>query len=225
MAKVMVVEDYAPMSSALEAWLSHEKHVVEVVDNGLEALHRLRVYQYDVVVLDVALPGLNGLEVCRQYRSKGGSTPILMLTGRSSIQDKEAGLDGGADDYLVKPFEFKELSARIRALMRRASDKTTNTINAGPLTLDLRTHQITINGVELRLTPRELSLLELLVRHPRHPFTAEALMQRVWAGDSLTSLDTVRSYIRMLRKKIDTPGQRSLITTSHGSGYKLDVAG
>ncbi len=224
MAKLLVVEDYVPLSSALEDWLTHELHVVEVVGNGLEALHRLRVSQYDLVVLDLSLPGLSGLEVCHQYRDRGGSTPIIILTGRGSVDDKAAGLDTGADDYLVKPFEFKELSARIRALIRRTSDKSTNVIEAGPLTLNLQTHQITRSGVQLHLTPREMSILELLVRHPSHAFTAEALMERVWTSNSSTSLDTVRSYIRMLRRKIDMPGQRSLIATAHGTGYKLDVS-
>ncbi len=223
MAKILVVEDYAPMSSALEDWLSSETYQVEVVGSGGEALDRLRVYKYDVVILDWLLPGLNGIDVCKQYRSRGGTTPILMLTGKGGVEDKEAGLDTGADDYLVKPVDFKELSARVRALLRRAGGHPTNILHAGELELNCQTHSVSRAGRDLHLSPTELSLLEFFMRHPNQVFTAEALLERVWKSDSLTSLDTVRSFIRMLRKKIDKPGERSAISTMHGSGYRLEA--
>ena len=223
MAKVLVVEDYEPMASALEDWLTHERHVVEVVANGDEALNRLRVYKYDVVALDLNLPGLNGLEVCRQFRARGGTTPILILTGQGTVEDKETGLDTGADDYLVKPFEFKELSARIRALLRRTASEKTNVLTAGPLVLDLRSHKAMKRGQEIHLSPTELSLLEFFMRHPNQFFTSEALLDRVWRSTAMTSLDTVRSYIRILRRKIDTQEQGSFISTGHGSGYMFEI--
>src|SRR5262249_36127642 len=127
------------------------------------------------------------------------------------------------DDYLVKPVDFKELSARIRALLRRASALTSNVLIAGPLRLDLTTHDVTRNGEPVHLSPTELNLLEFFMRHPKQVFTAEALLERVWKSDALTSLDTIRSFIRMLRKKIDHDGERSLISTIHGAGYKLEI--
>lgn len=225
MAKILVAEDFAPMSSALEDWLTHEAHQVEIVGSGNEALALLRVYKYDIVILDWMLPGLTGIDVCKQYRSRGGTTPILMLTGKGTTDDKEQGLDTGADDYLVKPVDFKELSARIRALLRRASALTSNVLIAGPLKLDLTTHEVTRDGQPIHLSPTEQNLLEFFMRHPKQVFTAEALLERVWKSDALTSLDTIRSFIRMLRKKIDQGGRRSLISTIHGAGYKLEIDG
>ncbi len=223
MAKILLVEDYIPMCEAIEDWLSHETHTVETVNTGTEALDRMRVYKYDLIILDWMIPGMSGLDVCKEYRSRGGTTPILMMTGKGSVDDKETGLDTGADDYLVKPVDFKELSARVRALLRRASAQSSNVLSAGPLEIDLRTHRVLRDGHEIHLTPTELSLLEFFMRNPNQPFTAEALLERVWRSDAMTSLDTVRSYIRMLRKKIDDGRERSLISTVHGAGYRLDV--
>ncbi len=223
MAKILVVEDYPPMSEAIADWLEQESHQVETVGSGNNALDLLRVYKYDVVILDWMLPGVSGIDVCKQFRSRGGTTPILMITGRDTSDDKEAGLDTGADDYLVKPVDFKELSARIRALLRRVSSLTSNVLAAGPLQLDLTTHEVTRDGKLLHLSPTELSMLEFFMRHPKQVFTAEALLERVWKSDGLTSLDTIRSFIRMLRKKIDVDGRPSIISTIHGAGYKLEI--
>jgi two-component system, OmpR family, response regulator MprA len=223
MAKILVVEDEHDLSIPMRDWLTREQHVVEVVDTGLEALDRLRVYKYDVIVLDLMLPGLNGMEVCRRYRNDGGNASILMLTAKNTVEDKEQGLDAGADDYLTKPFHLKELSARIRALLRRHTQSTSRELRVGELILDVVSRKVTFNGEEVHFVPREFSLLEFLMRHPNQVFSAEALLDRVWASDTMASPDTIRTYIKILRKKLGGEGKESLIRTVHGVGYKIEA--
>jgi DNA-binding response OmpR family regulator len=222
MAKVLVVEDEHDLSIPIKDWLTREQHVVELVDNGAEALSRLKVYKFDVIVLDLMIPGMNGMEVCKRFRSEGGSTPILMLTAKSGIEDKEAGLDAGADDYLTKPFHLKELSARIRALLRRHTQATSRELKIGDLVLDVIGRKATFMGEEIHFVPKEFSLLEFLMRHPNQVFSAEALLDRVWASDTMASPDTIRTYIKILRKKLGGEGKESLIRTVHGVGYKIE---
>lgn len=199
-----------------------EHHVVELVENGEEATDRLKFYKYDVVILDWMLPGISGLEVCKRYRATGGTTPILLLTAKKHVDEKEQGLDAGADDYLTKPFEMKELSARIRALLRRPSVMTGSILQVGNLSLEPTTFKVTRNGEEVSLLPKEFALLEFMMRHPNQVFSAEALLDRVWSSDSDASPETIRTYIKRLRKKIDLQGQQSILSTVHGVGYKLD---
>lgn len=224
MAKILIVEDDPELSGVLQDWLVSEHHVVDTVDDGTEADQLLRHYAFDLVVLDWDLPGMLGVEVCRQFRSRGGSTPILMLTGKGEIKDKTTGLDAGADDYLTKPFHPDELSARVRALLRRPAPVTaTNELKAGDLVLEPGTYRVMRAGKDIRLLPKEFALLEFLMRHPNVVFSAEALIDRVWSSDSDASPDTVRTNIKRLRQKIDTEGQRPMIATVHGVGYKLEV--
>src|SRR5207244_2050316 len=147
------------------------------------------------------------------------STPVLMLTGKTEIDHKESGLDAGADDYLTKPFEFRELSARIRSLLRRASGLTDNVLGMGSLALEPKLKRVTSGGREIDLLPKEFALLEFLMRHPNQPFSAEALMARVWSADSVASVNTVKSFVYTLRKKLAAAGHHSLIQTDHGLGY------
>lgn len=221
MAKVLVVEDDADLAALIKNILGVERHTVEVAPNGRDAVALLSMYTYDLVMLDWNLPAMSGKEVCQHYRSKGGSTPILMLTSRSTVEDKEEGLDAGADDYLTKPFHAKELAARVRALLRRPQSVSAKTLQAGELELDPKTVRVSKSGKEIHLLPKEFSLLELFMRYPNQVFSAEALLDRVWASDSAASLDTVRTYIKTLRKKIDTEGSASMIRTVHGVGYSL----
>jgi len=223
MAKILVVEDEQDLSGPVRDWLGREHHLVEVVDNGPDALDRLRIYKYDVVILDLMLPGLSGMEVCRRFRSAGGTTPILMLTAKTTVEDKEAGLDAGADDYLTKPFHLKELSARVRALLRRPAPVSGNVLNVRSLVLDTSACRVTKDGHELHLLPKEFSLLEFLMRHPNQVFSADALLDRVWASDTSALPDTVRTHIKTLRKKIDDEDSPSFIRTIHGVGYKLEA--
>jgi DNA-binding response OmpR family regulator len=222
MAKILIVEDDKPLSQLIVDWLTGEKHVPDPVYEGPEGLDRLKFYKYDAAILDWELPGMSGPEICQQFRESGGQTPILMLTGKKEIEDKTTGLDAGADDYLTKPFHMQELSARIRALLRRGSTEVSRTVlTAGHVSLDPASRKVLSNGKELSLQPREYSLLEFLLRHPNQPFSAEAIMDRVWSSESDASPDTVRLQIMRLRNKIDVDGKESMVRTIHRVGYML----
>jgi DNA-binding response OmpR family regulator len=223
MAKILLVEDEPDFSILIGEYLKTEHHVVEAVETGEDALDRLRFYKYDVVILDWMLPQLSGLEVCKRYRGTGGTTPILLLTAKKHVDEKEQGLDAGADDYLTKPFEMKELSARIRALLRRPQAFSGSVLQVGNLVLEPNTYRVTRSGDDISLLPKEFALLEFLMRHPNQVFSAEALLDRVWSSDSEASPETIRTYIKRLRKKIDLDGQPSILSTVHGVGYKLDA--
>jgi len=221
MSKILLVEDDAELTAMIAEWLSFERHMVEIVHNGRDATDRLRNCHYDIIILDWSLPDANGLEICRSYRSEQGTTPIIMLTGRGSITDKEAGLDSGADDYLTKPFNMKELSARIRALLRRATAQPSNVLKAGELTVDPGKYKVLKSGVEIQLLPREFALLEFFMRHPDEVFSAEALLQRVWHSESEATSDALRTCIKRLRQKIDASEDDSIIQTIPRVGYRL----
>lgn len=226
MAKILIVEDDKDTSGMLDDWLSLEHHVVECVYTGTDALDRLSFYFYDIVILDWTLPEMSGLEVLKAYRVKGGETPILMLTGRNTVVEKETGLDSGADDYLTKPFNAKELSARIRALLRRSStQKRGSTVSINGLEIDPVAHTFKKDGELIELHPKEFALLEFFMRHPDQVFSTEALLDRVWSSDSESSPDTVRVTLQRLRKKIDEPDKPSVIETKHRVGYRLNTAG
>ncbi|MBC7999202.1 MAG: response regulator transcription factor [Leptolyngbya sp.] len=222
MAKVLVIEDEPDFSDLIGGWLKTEHHTVETVDNGEDGLDRLKFYKYDIIILDWVLPGLSGVEVCSNYRSTGGTTPILMLTSKKHVDEKSAGLDAGADDYLTKPFELKELSARVRALLRRPTAFSGSILQAGSLALEPNSFKVTRGGAEIALLPKEFALLEFLMRHPGQVFSAEAILDRVWTSESEASPETIRTYIKRLRKKLDVEGQPSILGTVHGVGYKLD---
>jgi two-component system phosphate regulon response regulator PhoB len=221
LAKVLLVEDDREMSEVLLHTLSSRGFTVQVASDGQSALDFLRTNKYDVIVLDWMMPRLSGVDVCRSLRSAGNRTPILMLTARTADDDTAAGLDAGADDYLTKPFENKVLAARLRALLRRPPLCLDPVLKAGDICLDPATGTASRSGEELHLRPMVLKLLEFLMRHPGQFFTAEALLERVWQDDSLASLDTVRSHIKLLRRVIDLPGRESIIETERFRGYRL----
>ncbi len=221
MAKLLLVEDDEDMSEVLVHTLSSRGFTVQLASNGRDALDLLRVNKYDIIVLDWMMPGLSGIEVCRSLRSVGNKTPILMLTARTSDDDTEFGLDAGADDYLTKPFENKVLAARLRALLRRPPLCSEPVLSAGDISFDPVSGTVSRNGEELRLRPMVLKLLEFLLRHPNQLFTPEALLERVWHDDSVASLDTLRSHIKLLRRSIDVPGRPSIIETERHRGYRL----
>lgn len=223
MAKILVVEDDKLLGPTIEDWLKGEKHTVELVVDGREGLDRLKFYDYDLIILDWQLPEVSGLEICKQYRISGGKTPVLFLTGKTAIQDKEAGLDTGADDYLTKPFEMRELSARLRALLRRAPLSSDNILKAGELVLDTAACKLSKNGEEVELFPKEITLLEFFMRHPGQVFNADALLNKVWSSESDVSPDSIRSHIARLRSKIDSKEKPSMLRTVRGLGYKFEV--
>jgi two-component system, OmpR family, response regulator len=201
--------------------LTADGHAVDVVRDGLEALDWARTYPYDMVILDVVLPGLDGIGVCTRLRESGFSAPILMLTARDSIEDRVAGLDHGADDYLAKPFAVAELRARLRALRRRPGPQRAATIEVGDLLLEPAERRVERAGRPIRLTAREFALLELLARHPGQLFTRERLLDALWDADFVAESNVVEVYIRSLRRKVDDGRRNGLIETLRGSGYRL----
>lgn len=224
MAKVLLVEDEVDLSSLINNWLAREHHLVEVVHDGATALHRLKVAKYDVIILDVMLPGMSGFDVCREFRQSRGATPILFLTAKTSLQDKELGFLAGADDYLTKPFHLKELEFRVKALLRRGVVSGSNIFQLGDIQVDSDQHKVLKNGAEVHLLPKEFRLLEFFVRHPQRVFSPEELLENVWESDTSAHNDSVRGHITRLRKKLDTPGEPSIIATVYGVGYKLQSA-
>lgn len=223
MAKILLVEDDLEVCEVVSDWLTDEHYTIDVVSSGSEAIERLRFDKYDVLIFDWQLPDLTGIEICKRFRSKGGNTPVLMLTGKSEITDKETGLDAGADDYLTKPFHPRELSARVRALLRRSGELKQNILTCGDIELDPQGFKVTKGGKEITLLPKEFALLEFFLRHPNQVFSPEALLDRVWSAESEASLDTIRVHITKLRGKIETEGQPSPIKTIHRQGYKWEM--
>lgn len=223
MAKLLYVEDDRELSALVVALLHNAHFTVEHCVDGKEGLERALCSDFAVVILDIELPGLNGIEICRQIRNNDSKTPILMLTSKSQIEDKVAGLDIGADDYLAKPFGSQELLARIRALLRRSAGLSSNIIEFDRLHLDMNLGVISCEKKPLELNQREFSLLEFLMRHPQEVFSHDALLNNVWESDASQSSDAVRMCVTRLRKKIDDPNAtRSLIQTVNRVGYKLD---
>lgn len=219
MSKILFVDDDKHLAAVACDWLIAEGHVVDVVNDGKEAASRLEFYPYDLIVLDLTLPGMDGVDVCRQYRSAGGHSPIIMLTGRTEVEQKMEGLDSGADDYLTKPFELRELSARVRALLRRPKEVLSEIIEAGPIKLDAKAQKVTRDGNEIRLLPQQMLLLEFFMRNPREVFSSETLLDRIWSSEAETSPDTVRVHITRIRQKLDEEGKQSFIRTVHRVGY------
>jgi two-component system OmpR family response regulator len=219
--KILVVEDEPAIGSAIRIALADEGHAVDVVTNAADALDWVDATTYDLVILDVILGGVSGLELCRRLRHHGFLDPILMLTALSSVEDRVAGLDAGADDYLAKPFAIPELKARVRALARRPAPWAGATIVVGDLVLDPRKLGVTRAGKPVRLTAREFAFLELLARHPGQVFTQEHLMDALWGADAEIGSNVVEVYIRSLRRKLDEGRRDGLIETIRGAGYRL----
>lgn len=216
-----MLEDEQALADIVIDWLTSQSYMVDHVNLANEARLRLKMYEYDLVILDVNVPDGNGVEICRDFRGGGGRTPVLMLTGRNKIHEKTLGLDAGADDYLTKPFHMDELAARVRALLRRPVVFTGASLRHEDLELNTSTHRVTKAGTEIQLLPKEFALLEFLMKHNGQVFSAEALIERLWPTDSEASPDAIRIYITRLRNKIDTKGKPSLISTMRGVGYRL----
>lgn len=221
MAKILIAEDDTSLGMSLQFTLESEKHVVELVTDGLEALDRLKLYPYELVILDVDLPGLSGFEVARQFRDCRGAIPILMLTGKTTINDKASGFDAGADDYLTKPFDMRELLMRINALLRRPSIYAGNVIEGRGISLDTSTRIAHKGSEKIELTAKEFELLEFLMKRPDQYFSVDDLLDQIWTSESESSELAARQLIRRLRKKIETEGEAPVIVTSKGLGYKF----
>ena len=221
--RVLVVEDHAAMAEAISRGLIAEGFAVDLACDGDEGLWRAREFPYDVIVLDIMLPGMNGYEICRTLRAEEIATPILILTAKSGEYDEAEGLDLGADDYLSKPFSFVVLVARIRALARRSNPlPTSDVLTMGDLCIDTARRQCTIAGHAVELTAREYSLLETMARRPGVPLTRRELLDHVWGADHQGGSNVVDVYIGYLRRKL-AAAPRELIETVRGVGYRIAV--
>jgi two-component system OmpR family response regulator len=219
--RVLVVEDEAKMARAIRRGLEREGYTVDVVGDGGDAVRRARGAGYDAILLDLMLPGVEGFAVCRQLRDAGEWAPVLMLTARDAVEDRIAGLDAGADDYLVKPFAFGELLARVRALLRRCPAERPPVLEVGDVRLDPATREVTRAGVPVRLSAREFALLEYLLRRPGEVVSRNALRDHVWNYGYDEVSNVVDVYIGYLRRKLEQPFGRPLIRTVRGVGYAV----
>lgn len=219
--RLLIVEDSADLASALHKGFAQHGFVVDVCADGAEALELALTHRYAVIVLDRLLPGMDGLEVCRELRRRGSRVPVLMLTARDAVDDRIEGLDAGADDYVVKPFEFRELLARTRALLRRPVDLRANTLRVGDLCVDFDSGSVTSAGTELVLSRKELLLLTALLRTAGRVVTHGQLLEQAWDLGEAPGPEVVRAHIKNLRRKLTASGDRSTIETVHGVGYRL----
>ena len=209
MSKILIVEDDVPIAQVVKDSLSDSKYTVDMVHCGADARAYLGSMTYDLIIFDWQLPDCTGIELCNEYRASGGAAPVLFLTGRNAVPDRITGLDSGADDYLTKPFDVRELMSRVRALLRRPPNVTHKTIKTRNIELDPVNHVVTIAGPEIKLYPKEFSLLELF-------------MAKVWPTDSDASIETVRTTILRLRQKVENDPNNPLIRTIRGVGYRLE---
>ena len=219
--RLLLVEDNKRLSNSLRLTLEDDGYTVDVAFDGLAGEEMARMPGYDLIILDVMLPGKDGMAVCRELRNMRVNTPILMLTARDMLDDRVSGLDSGADDYLVKPFEVNELRARIRALLRRESSSKSAVIQIADLVLDPSTHEVKRGDTVFELTAKEYSLLEYLMRHPDRLIMREMIESNLWGYEHVVTSNVVDVYIRRLRRKIDDPYEVKLIETVRGSGYRL----
>ncbi|TYQ24649.1 response regulator transcription factor [Pseudanabaena sp. UWO311] len=220
--KILLVEDDDRIARPLIEDLRAQKHSIDYARDGLEGWEWAQLIVYDLILLDVMLPKLDGVSLCRRLRSSGCKAQILMLTARDSISDRVLGLDAGADDYLVKPFDLEELSARIRALARRSHDLKPKVFAYGGLSLDSGSQIVSYKGKILSLTPKEFMILDHLLQNPTQVFTRTALMDRIWEFDKQSGEDTIRTHITNLRRKLKEAGSSdTLVETVYGIGYRL----
>jgi two-component system, OmpR family, response regulator len=219
--RVLVVEDEPRTAALLRRGLLEEGYAVDTVGDGLDAVWQATEITYDVIVLDLMLPGIDGFEVCRRLRAAQRWAPVLMLTARGEVTDRIRGLDAGADDYLAKPFSFGELSARMRALIRRGSVERPTILEVGDLRLDPARRQAWRGGVELELTRKEFALLELFLRHPGDVLSRARILEHVWDFAYDGTSNVVDQYVAYLRRKVDRPFGGEILETVRGAGYRL----
>mgnify|MGYP005854137571 CR=1 FL=1 len=219
--RILAVDDDPKVLSLMRRGLSFAGYVVDLAADGEEALSVVREVRPDLVVLDIMLPGLDGVEVCRRLRASARELPILMLTAKDDVPDRVAGLDAGADDYLVKPFAFDELLARIRALLRRAQPAEDQRLHFADLTVNPATRDVHRGARRIELTAKEYDLLEFLIRHPRQVFSKEAIYQHVWGSTFLGESNVIEVHVMRLRDKLEAGGEHRLLHTMRGVGYSL----
>lgn len=220
--RILIADDERDLNSVISKTLQDEGYAVDSVYDGRSALEYLEAASYDVAVLDIMMPYIDGIEVIKRFREKGGSTPILLLTARDSVTDRVNGLDSGADDYLVKPFMFPELLARIRVLLRKGNaGMRTAVLSCGPLMVDTASHRVVRSGRAIELSSKEFAILEYMMRNTGVILSRDSIRSHIWAWDYEGESNVVDVYIRYLRKKIDEGEDLKLIHTIRGSGYML----
>lgn len=222
--RILIVEDEAGVAGFVEQGLTEAGYAVDVARDGSEGLEYALAFEYDVMVLDIMLPKMNGLDLLHEIRDKRVKVPVLLLTARDGVDDRVKGLDVGADDYLIKPFAFPELLARIRALLRRPPLQSGNLLSMNDLEMDVTQREVRRAGKKIELSPREFSLLELLLRHPNQVLTRTQIVEHVWNFDFYGETNVVDVYIGYLRRKIDSGFVPPLIQTVRGVGYRLSDA-
>lgn len=218
--RVLIVEDDEVVRRSLRRGLEADGYCVDVADDGVEGLYLVRERSYDAVILDLLLPGLNGYQLCKEMRDEGVDVPVMILTAKSGSWDEAEGLDTGADDYLVKPFQYPVLLARLRALLRRGPSRLGPVLVHGAITIDPGRHRCTRDGIEVGLTPREFALLHYLLAEPDLTHTNQDLLHHVW-GETDADHNVVQVYVSALRRKLDEPGRPSFLETVRGVGYRL----
>ena len=220
--RILIAEDEVTIARALKVMLEKNKYAVDMVHNGSDALDYIQAVGYDALVLDIMMPGKDGIEVLKAARAEGHTTPALLLTAKAEVADRVAGLDAGADDYLPKPFAANEFLARVRALTRRSNTYASFALSFGNVTLDCCQYLLKTAFEEVRLNNKEFQLTELFLRHPRQVFSSEHLMEKVWGLDSEAEMDVVWTYIGFLRRKLRQIGADIEIRTIRGAGYALE---
>ena len=220
--RILIAEDEVTIARALKVMLEKNKYAVDMVHNGNDALDYIQATAYDALVLDIMMPGKDGIEVLKAARAEGNTTPALFLTAKAEVADRVTGLDAGADDYLPKPFAASEFLARIRALTRRSSSYASSMLRFGNVALDCSQYLLKTTFGEVRLNNKEYQLMELFFRHPRQVFSSEHLMEKVWGLDSEAEMDVVWTYIGFLRRKLKQIGADIEIRTIRGAGYALE---
>ncbi len=220
--RILLVEDDDRIAQPIAEDLRHQYHVVDAVDDGIKGWEHAQAAPYDLILLDLMLPRLDGITLCQRLRAAGYTTSILILTARDTLSDKIIGLDAGADDYLVKPFALEELSARIRALSRRKSSTWQPALTCGKLRLDPTTHQVNYGDIALSLTPKEYMILEFFLKNPTRVFSRAELLDKLWEFDQISGEATIKTHITSLRRKLKEAGSsEDLIETIYGLGYRL----
>ena len=222
--RVLIAEDEESLARGLKYLLEKNRFTVDTAANGIDALVFFSSNVYDAVVLDIMMPGKNGIEVLSEIRREGSGVPVMMLTAKSSVEDRVAGLEAGADDYLPKPFSTAEFVARVKALCRRSTVFSGAILTVGNTSLNCSTYEISVSGTGLRLNNKEFQMMEVFMKHPHFVFSTEKLMDMIWGQESDSDLNVVWTYVGFLRKKFKTIGSDIEIRTVRGAGYSLEIS-